>query len=666
MAEAMATKPTLTVVLSDSTGYGWLADRQRGAALVVRSAGTVAAIVCGGSLVQPPGPNQQSILDVFFGDWVLLGGVEAVAPETEVAVAVVPARHSVPGRDYEGLAVARAAFRIKETTQPILVTTPAAYGQKKALHFMPQVASEAFESVVNVAVTELEQQCHRVRPWVAVVVCAGWNCGEATLLRESYLVAQMGACQRWLELLCVMSAQSACRLPWTTVAKTLGPAPLKLFQTNKEDHDGARRNMATYAPDLQRIFVDDPGCRADLVDLGGEALVAKSLSWSRMSHRADLWRYVRLAKEGGSYLDIKMCLLQSLQTTLAEVYAQANGAPEGQRVAQSQGKARLEDTPHLIMSRGANQQHIYQGNILCCSAGHPLLRRAIADCMGTTEAQLVRRYLRFCEFLWREVEKDLGRLPEVGWNFTKSYGPIYLFEERLVKTGSGKKKVVTLDDGEPISVDGHFMLVARSETMYAATRAWGWRHGFKEVALAGLAAAKLAATEQSVAQPVESEEVEQSVAQSAIGAAQSVAQPASSSGVDQSVAQATGAAVTVEIPPGATSVHVSRGVLLDCQRIVEEVSHYSDLVPDEVATLVALGLRPATSKDNYLTCIFCKNRRRKEKKFQGFNEVRQHFQQNHGRGDDAVEMPGVADGVATEAMSAEMEPMEPVGCQKKK
>ena len=57
----MATKPTLTVVLSDSAGYGWLADRQRGAALVVRSVETVAAIVCGGSLVQPPGLNQQSI-----------------------------------------------------------------------------------------------------------------------------------------------------------------------------------------------------------------------------------------------------------------------------------------------------------------------------------------------------------------------------------------------------------------------------------------------------------------------------------------------------------------------------------------------------------------------------------------------------------------------------
>ena len=48
------------------------------------------------------------------------------------------------------------------------------------------------------------------------------------------------------------------------------------------------------------------------------------------------------------------------------------------------------------------------------------------------------------------------------------------------------------------------------------------------------------------------------------------------------------------------------------------------LQPAEVENLVALGLRPG-----YLTCVHCKNRRRKELCFQGGPEIREHYVEGH-------------------------------------
>ena len=74
------------------------------------------------------------------------------------------------------------------------------------------------------------------------------------------------------------------------------------------------------------------------------------------------------------------------------------------------------------------------------------------------------------------------------------------------------------------------------------------------------------------------------------------------------------------------AAEVTADLLQQCQKIVADSIHYSDLVEAEVATLVGLGLRPAIDKPKFLSCLRCKNSKRKEYKFQGSNEVRQHFQ----------------------------------------
>ena len=56
---------------------------------------------------------------------------------------------------------------------------------------------------------------------------------------------------------------------------------------------------------------------------------------------------------------------------------------------------------------------------------------------------------------------------------------------------------------------------------------------------------------------------------------------------------------------------------------------YEMLQPAEVENLVALALRVAIPRPD-LTCVHCKNRRRKELCFQGGPEIREHYMEGHG------------------------------------
>ena len=655
--------PEFALVLADSTAYGWLENSPLGATeLVHRNVATsaeqrsalVAAVVCGGSLVKT-GSAGPCAVDVLMTEWLLKGGADAFAPEHEVEVGVVPAAQSVPGRDYEGLQRARADFGVQETSRTILAVVGSAYGTKaKPLHFLRTAAADAMDAVTRATMQDLvarrmarQQQAsmaeqptaaaeQRSAQWVPVIICAGWNCREKEVLAEAYVAAKLSKCLQWRDLLQVLSAHATLRLPWENIAGQLPLAPARLVQTNSQDHTSARENMHEFASFLARGFVDDAVCQSDIRSLGGEVLWHKYLSFVRPSHRADLWRYIHLFQHGGYYMDIKMCLLRPLQQTLSEIYEQGNACVQArQRSAQPPAVlgVPLAKQPHLIMSRGVNQKHVYQGNILACSAGHPLLARAICDCLQTTPKQLAGGYLRFCEFLWQQMEADLGAVPQIGWNFCPTLGPIYLLEERLVKMRGKKVKQVKTASGEDVPMDGHCMFLAQSEVAYAATRAWGWDHGFVEVKLAALAVER----DITAGQPTNAASGSaQSSAQRVVpaeNAEQDVLAKEGSGGEEVATARQSSAqlAVAEDVVPAAT---LTEDILQKCLQLASSCAHYQDLAEAEVATLVSLGLRAAVTAEGYLTCQHCKNRRRGEKKFQGTDQVREHFQHNHG-GEDA-------------------------------
>ena len=137
--------------------------------------------------------------------------------------------------------------------------------------------------------------------------------------------------------------------------------------------------------------------------------------------------------------------------------------------------ATLRDVPHLMMSIGASHpRDSLRGRKWRIQQKAHLPRQHFTNAMGTSQASLVRRYLRFCELLWTEMERDLGQTPKRGWNFGKTLGPIYLFEEKLVGKSRGKQRMALTSLEEEIAVDGHMMFLPGTTTTYAATRACGW------------------------------------------------------------------------------------------------------------------------------------------------------------------------------------------------
>ena len=223
--------PSHVVLLADSTAYGWLREEGTpvvsGAGLVVRqlpASGTpcTAAIVCGGSLVKPgtrskaEGRQGKTILEEIM-PWLETEAL-GLGPDAAVVTRAVPARRSVPQREYGALETARTAFGTKETKRAILDICPECYGKGDKLHFAAASAVAGLERVVEAAVADIQEEIEeasrtamrslaaeeasaveelsatrrslvdvgfRDRPWVAVVICCGWNCSGERVLAEA-------------------------------------------------------------------------------------------------------------------------------------------------------------------------------------------------------------------------------------------------------------------------------------------------------------------------------------------------------------------------------------------------------------------------------------------------------------------------------------------------
>ena len=244
------------------------------------------------------------------------------------------------------------------------------------------------------------------------------------------------------------------RPQFADVARWLPPAPAVLYQTYKKDYGPAAEMCERHIQELVRHFMDDAGCRDDVAELGGQWLVDRYESFSRGSHRCDVWRYIHLHATGGSYLDIKMALARPWAETegilleeadatgagqmcaqrcqragqglaqlsgeagnqsLARVRSVTSTAEQGQGLAQRSGtdgdqslaqasavgagdapvapiQASMRTTPYLVLSIGANKKHIYQGNIWNVSRSHPLLTHAVQEVLRTEPARLKKRY----------------------------------------------------------------------------------------------------------------------------------------------------------------------------------------------------------------------------------------------------------------------------------
>ena len=72
-------------------------------------------------------------------------------------------------------------------------------------------------------------------------------------------------------------------------------------------------NIKKYAPEYKHIIYDDNECRNFIKENFGDELVDLFNNLQPTSHKADLFRYLILYKNGGIYLDIKIELIKPLK-----------------------------------------------------------------------------------------------------------------------------------------------------------------------------------------------------------------------------------------------------------------------------------------------------------------------------------------------------------------
>ena len=292
-------------LLSDSTAYGWLPSRAVSGNGVEVVQETIAFISCGGSLIRK-GTSGPSILTLL-SNWIK-ENPDFLHQDAAVCCKAVPARDSVPQRSYDALERGRDQWQLPETKTPIMHIAPEAY-KGRTLHFKAAVASTAMQTVVQVALQDFPAERF------PVLVCAGWNVSEKEHIDEMLALRHLCDAQDWKSFKVAVFQHSSEKVDFAVYCHCLRQPPPLLFQTNTEDHDQAAENKSRFAPHLTREFVPDNGCATDIFSLGGQDLLDRYNTFQRGAHKADFWRYVRLGRRGGNYLDIKMALLRPLQET---------------------------------------------------------------------------------------------------------------------------------------------------------------------------------------------------------------------------------------------------------------------------------------------------------------------------------------------------------------
>jgi hypothetical protein len=117
-----------------------------------------------------------------------------------------------------------------------------------------------------------------------------------------------------------------------------------------------------FANEYTLRFFDDAACEAYLGAHFHPDVLARYRRITRGAHRADLWRYCVLYREGGLYLDIKTHLLRPVSTFIPRT--------------------------HNVTVLSKVQNTVYQGILSMPSPGNALLARCIAHIMKTPQRLL--------------------------------------------------------------------------------------------------------------------------------------------------------------------------------------------------------------------------------------------------------------------------------------
>ena len=191
---------------------------------------------------------------------------------------------------------------------------PNLYTGEDKLHFNSQVANQAYDSMISKA---MEEALQKIGPnCFVLIVCAGWNAegNQITSMKEAFCAKQLSLCCNTEDLVNWAHMNSR---RCGSYKYNLESMPKVLYQTNRHDHEKLQRlNVAALGGSLERRFYDDDSCERYILQNLGPGALAHYKLFMIAAHRADFFRYVLLFFEGGIYLDIKSCFVQSLSCLL--------------------------------------------------------------------------------------------------------------------------------------------------------------------------------------------------------------------------------------------------------------------------------------------------------------------------------------------------------------
>ena len=329
---------------------------------------------------------------------------------------------------------------------------PNLYTGEDKLHFNSQVANQAYDSMISKAREEALAKFGSNN--IVLIVCAGWNAegDQIASMKEAFCAKQLSLCCNTDDLVNWAHMNSR---RCGSYKYNLESMPKVLYQTNRHDHEKLQRlNVAALGGSLERQFYDDDSCERYILQNLGPGALAHYKLFMIAAHRADFFRYVLLFFEGGIYLDIKSCFLQSLSCLLNQYQSCS-----------------------LLTCIGAGNSHIHQG-ILMCPARHPLLHAAIHKVMETRPSSLGSRqpeYMTFCRQMWELLQSRTKSNLQIGRNLLDDWGSVCLLQER--KTNHRCLPVCN----ESLRIDGYLAYMQHWIRPVVAIRCENWKHGFKGV-----------------------------------------------------------------------------------------------------------------------------------------------------------------------------------------
>ena len=176
------------------------------------------------------------------------------------------------------------------------------------------------------------------------------------------------------------------------------------YQKNKIPNK-VYENIKKFAPEYEHIIYDDPECE-DFLSKNFNPIILSTFKELKGAHKADLFRYCYLYKNGGIYLDIKTELIKPVSELFPNNYT------------------------YTVMSIIKNS--IYQG-IIATPPNNPIFLKLIFFMVKIVNRKKDFPYIIFTVDFFHKIYDYCGKKPQLGLNIGKNGFDYYLFQEKCNK-----------------------------------------------------------------------------------------------------------------------------------------------------------------------------------------------------------------------------------------